>query len=58
MSLFFGNLTEAFVVFGSAAQAASQGNAAAAAQLPSAANNFRHKAATNASYLVYIGTRV
>ncbi|OSX59739.1 hypothetical protein POSPLADRAFT_1183421 [Postia placenta MAD-698-R-SB12] len=55
MSLLFGNLTEAFVSFGIAAEAAEGGDKTAKANLASAASNFRHTAANDASYLVYIG---
>ncbi|EKM51815.1 uncharacterized protein PHACADRAFT_262171 [Phanerochaete carnosa HHB-10118-sp] len=48
MSLLFGRLTENFVSFG---QTINEGGA----DLASAAANFRHAAALNASYLAYIG---
>ncbi|KAM5533130.1 hypothetical protein V8D89_013178 [Ganoderma adspersum] len=55
MSLLFSRLTQDFVSFGTAVIQKEQGNADAAASLPAAAANFKHSAALNASYLVYIG---
>ncbi|KZT11907.1 P-loop containing nucleoside triphosphate hydrolase protein [Laetiporus sulphureus 93-53] len=55
MSLLFGNLTEAFVTFGTTAAEAKSGNSTATDELPAAASHFRHTAANDASYLVYIG---
>ncbi|RPD54666.1 P-loop containing nucleoside triphosphate hydrolase protein [Lentinus tigrinus ALCF2SS1-7] len=59
MSLLFSRLTQDFVEFGTELQLAGSSNAteAAAAQaaLPAAAAAFKHSAALNASYLVYIG---
>ncbi|KAI0652215.1 multidrug resistance protein 1 [Trametes meyenii] len=60
MSLLFGRLTQDFVNFGitlALARDASnpQAQATAQARLPSAAMAFKHAAALNASYLVYIG---
>ncbi|KAI0673480.1 multidrug resistance protein 1 [Trametes maxima] len=60
MSLLFGRLTQDFVNFGvtlAMARDASnpEAQAAAQAQLPSAQAAFKHAAALNASYLVYIG---
>ncbi|EMD39893.1 hypothetical protein CERSUDRAFT_81221 [Gelatoporia subvermispora B] len=55
MSLLFGNLTQGFVTFGMTLEEAQAGNATAQALLPSAAATFKHDAARNANYLVYIG---
>lgn len=55
MSLLFGNLTNAFVNFGTAQQEAAAGNTTAKNELPAAADSFRRTAASDASYLVYIG---
>jgi len=55
MSLLFGNLTQDFVKFGSVIGQAHLGNATAIAEVPVAAAAFRHTAALDASYLVYIG---
>lgn len=55
MSLLFGNLTESFVTFGLILHNANAGNAEAKLLLPAAAAHFRHTAANDSSYLVYIG---
>lgn len=55
MSLLFGNLTQDFVNFGETLELSKAGNATATAALPAAAAHFRHTAANDASYLVYIG---
>ncbi|KAF5337588.1 hypothetical protein D9611_014802 [Ephemerocybe angulata] len=55
MSLLFGNLTNDFVNFGIVIQRAESGNATAAALVPAATESFKHTAALDASYLVYIG---
>ncbi|KAH9849517.1 P-loop containing nucleoside triphosphate hydrolase protein [Lenzites betulinus] len=59
MSLLFGRLTQDFVTFGvTLNHAQTPGDplqAQSQADLPAAANNFKHSAALNASYLVYIG---
>ncbi|KAF6764137.1 multidrug resistance protein 1 [Ephemerocybe angulata] len=55
MSLLFGNLTGQFVAFTMTTMAAEAGDEAAKAALPGAAASFRHVAAQDASYLVYIG---
>ncbi|KAL4246649.1 GTPase-activating protein [Abortiporus biennis] len=55
MSLLFGNLTQDFIAFETILLQAQAGDAAAAANIPIAAHNFRHTAANDASYLVYIG---
>lgn len=55
MSLLFGNLTEDFIVFQQTVAMADTGDATAIADLPNAASHFRHTAANDASYLVYIG---
>lgn len=56
MSLIFGRLTQDFVSFQVGRLQAEQGSADAAAALPALAAHFRHEAAMDASYLVYIGT--
>ena len=56
MSLLFSRLTQDFVSFGTALLQAQNGDSDAAAALPVAAAGFKHSAALNASYLVYIGT--
>ncbi|KAF8991424.1 P-loop containing nucleoside triphosphate hydrolase protein [Cyathus striatus] len=55
MSLLFGRLTQSFVEFQIIVEQADSGNSTARALLPDIAANFRHDAALNASYLVYIG---
>ncbi|KAI0350350.1 P-loop containing nucleoside triphosphate hydrolase protein [Trametes cingulata] len=55
MSLLFGRLTQDFVTFGQTLKHAQSGDASAAAAVPGAAAAFKHSAALNASYLVYIG---
>ena len=55
MSLLFSRLTQDFVTFGTTLIQAEKGDAEAAQSLPAAAANFKHSAALNASYLVYIG---
>ncbi|KAG6840985.1 hypothetical protein C0991_002875 [Blastosporella zonata] len=55
MSLLFGNLTQEFVTFGTTIAEANAGNITAHNALPAAAAHFRHTAANDASYLVYIG---
>ncbi|CCM03554.1 uncharacterized protein FIBRA_05690 [Fibroporia radiculosa] len=56
MSLIFGNLTEAFVTFGTtAAEADANPTSTSQGELNAAAANFRNTAAHDASYLVYIG---
>ncbi|EIN12716.1 P-loop containing nucleoside triphosphate hydrolase protein [Punctularia strigosozonata HHB-11173 SS5] len=55
MSLFFGNLTEDFVHFATVLAAANSGNTTAAAEFPAVRSHFRHTAANDASFLVYIG---
>ena len=55
MTLIFGNLVQDFVNFGNVLGNAQQGNATAIADLPGAASHFRHTAALDATYLVYIG---
>ena len=59
MSLLFGRLTQDFVNFGSVMANTTSSDPAVAANataaLPAAAASFRHSAALNASYLVYIG---
>ena len=56
MSLLFGNLVQDFVAFGTVVNAANGGNSTARTEIPAAAAHFRHTAALDASYLVYIGT--
>ncbi|KAF4580529.1 GTPase-activating protein [Pleurotus pulmonarius] len=55
MSLLFGNLVQAFVVFAQDVLGARSGNTEAAARVPQAAADFRRSAVNNANYLVYIG---
>ncbi|KAH9949128.1 P-loop containing nucleoside triphosphate hydrolase protein [Amylocystis lapponica] len=55
MSLFFGNLTKQFVQFSLTIASAKNGDSAAQAQVEPMANQFRHSAAVDASYLAYIG---
>ena len=55
MSLLFGNLTNAFVDFGTTTAEAAAGNQTAKDALPASASHFKHTAANDASYLVYIG---
>ncbi|KAH9480411.1 ABC multidrug transporter atrD [Psilocybe cubensis] len=55
MSLLFGNLTQDFVNFSQVLAAAQDGDAAAAANIPQAAADFRHSAGLSATYLVCIG---
>lgn len=55
MSLIFGNLTQQFVEFGQVILESNSGNATATARVPEVAAQFRHAAANDASYLVYIG---
>ncbi|KAL4267597.1 GTPase-activating protein [Pleurotus pulmonarius] len=55
MSLLFGNLVQAFVVFTEAVMGAQAGDEEARRAIPQAASDFRRSAANNASYLVYIG---
>ncbi|PPQ85425.1 hypothetical protein CVT25_006317 [Psilocybe cyanescens] len=55
MTLLFGRLTEDFVNFARVSSQARQNIPGAANQLGQAASDFRHAAAKNASYLVYIG---
>jgi ATP-binding cassette subfamily B (MDR/TAP) protein 1 len=54
MSLVFGNLTQQFVDFGTVLNQA-QTDPAARSRIPAAADRFRHAAANDASYLVFIG---
>jgi ATP-binding cassette, subfamily B (MDR/TAP), member 1 len=58
MSLLFGNLVQDFVTFGTTLEESKAGNAAAAAQLPAAAAEFRHIASKDAASLVYIGEQI
>ncbi|PCH40227.1 multidrug resistance protein 1 [Wolfiporia cocos MD-104 SS10] len=55
MSLLFGNLVQAFVNFGTTAAAAKGAGKQGQEALSAAAAEFRHTAANDASYLVYIG---
>ena len=55
MSLLFGRLVQAFVNFGTALQAVDPNDPASEATLAAAASYFKHQAALDASYLVYIG---
>lgn len=58
MTLFFGNLTQHFVSFGSAEAEYLQdiNNVTSLQELQVAAANFRSAAASDSLYLVYIGT--
>ncbi|KIP08244.1 hypothetical protein PHLGIDRAFT_127165 [Phlebiopsis gigantea 11061_1 CR5-6] len=55
MTLLFGRLIQSFVTFGTASQQADPNDPSSEAALTAAANKFKHDAALNASYLVYIG---
>lgn len=55
MSLLFGNLIQAFVIFGESVALAKVGDATAEAALPGVVADFRRIAAEDASYLVCIG---
>jgi ATP-binding cassette subfamily B (MDR/TAP) protein 1 len=55
MTILFGNLTQAFVEFGDIIMRAQSGDAAAQAQVPTAAANFRSASAQNAGWLACIG---
>jgi ATP-binding cassette, subfamily B (MDR/TAP), member 1 len=55
MSLLFGNLTQDFVSFETVLNAAKGGDQTAQANFPSTRAHFRHTAANDASFLVYIG---
>lgn len=55
MSLLFGNLTQDFVEFEAILEQANNGDPNAIAAVPGSAAHFRHTAALDASYLVYIG---
>ena len=55
MTLIFGNFVQAFLTFGASLTEAKVGDAAAQAQIPSAAAAFRHSMAKNSLEMVYIG---
>ena len=55
MSLLFGNLTQDFVNFTNAINSVTPNDPQSSATINEAAAHFRHVAAQNASYLVYIG---
>jgi len=55
MTLIFGNFVQAFLTFGASLTEAKVGDAAAQAQIPSAAAAFRHSMAKNSAEMVYIG---
>lgn len=55
MSLLFGNLTQDFINFTNAIQAINPSDPQSSAKVNEAASHFRHVAANDASYLVYIG---
>jgi ATP-binding cassette, subfamily B (MDR/TAP), member 1 len=55
MSLLFGNLTEAFVQFGTILNEARLGIPGAQERIPAAAASFRKAAANDAGYLACIG---
>ncbi|KAJ7186229.1 P-loop containing nucleoside triphosphate hydrolase protein [Mycena pura] len=57
LSIFFGNLTEDFVAF-TRALTEQDGSAEAAAQVQTAAANFRHASAKNATYLTILGVGI
>ena len=57
MTLLFGRLIQSFVTFGTAAQQANPNDPSSEAALKAAGDKFKHDAALNASYLVYIGAR-
>lgn len=61
MSLMFGRLTEDFVTFNTILNYAyhdGQNNQTAIDQIATASAEFKHAAALNASYLVYMGASV
>lgn len=55
MTLLFGRLVQSFVSFGTAVQTVNPNDPTAEAALQAAKNQFKHDAALDASYLVYIG---
>ncbi|KAJ6611113.1 P-loop containing nucleoside triphosphate hydrolase protein [Mycena sp. CBHHK59/15] len=55
ISLFFGNLTQDFILFQVTLAEAKAGSSVAAEQLPTVAANFRHASAKNAIYLTILG---
>ena len=55
MTLLFGRLIQSFVDFGTAVQQVNPNDPASESALQAAKNQFKHDAALNASYLVYIG---
>ena len=55
MTLLFGRLVQSFVTFSTATQTLDPNDTASEAALATAARDFKHQAALNASYLVYIG---
>ncbi len=55
MGLMFGNLTQDFTNFTTAIREINPNNPQSSAQIEEAARRFRHVAALNASYLVYLG---
>jgi ATP-binding cassette subfamily B (MDR/TAP) protein 1 len=57
MALMFGNLTQGFVSFSMVLLRAKNGDATAEGDIPAAAAAFRHDAAKDATYLVFIGTQ-
>ncbi|KAJ7135203.1 P-loop containing nucleoside triphosphate hydrolase protein [Mycena crocata] len=58
LSLFFGNLTQDFVIFTLTLAEAQAGDAEAAARMPAAAAAFRRASGKNAMYMVIIGAGV
>lgn len=56
MSLLFGNLTQDFINFTNSIQAITPGDPDSSTKVDEAAKHFRHVAANDASYLVFIGT--
>jgi ATP-binding cassette subfamily B (MDR/TAP) protein 1 len=55
MSLLFGDLTQDFVDFNNAIQSIDTNDPQSTARVDEAAKRFRHIAAQDAAYLVYIG---
>ena len=55
MTLLFGRLVQSFVAFTTATQTLNPNDPASEAALAAATSEFKHQAALNASYLVYIG---
>ena len=58
MSLMFGNLTQDFINFSTAIRNINPSNPQSSVQVEEAARHFRHVAALDASYLVYLGASI